>query len=134
MTEKIIPVNFEMVRGPELKMWLAIRTDLGMSPGKIAVQAAHAASDLLLRGQGKQQAVLAEYLRGPTTKIAVRVDSETTLRRVASEAQAANIPWRIVSDAGRSEIAPGTLTVCAFGPAYRADLPSMLKRLQLFEA
>lgn len=114
-------------------MWLAIRTDLGMSPGKIAVQAAHAASHLQMKAQYKSYALLMDYLRGPTTKVAVRVDSELALRRVASEAEAAGVLWYVVRDAGRSEVAPGSLTVCAFGPAYRAYLPAYLKRLQLFE-
>ena len=33
---------------PELKMWLAVRTDLELSPGKLAVQAMHAAGWLHL--------------------------------------------------------------------------------------
>lgn len=118
---------------PELKMWLAIRTDLGMSPGKIAVQAAHAATHLQMRAHYKIYALFMDYMRSSTAKVAVRVDTELALRRVAAEAEKAGLLWYVVHDAGRTEIAAGSPTVCAFGPAYRADLPPYLKRLQLFE-
>lgn len=43
------------------------------------------------------------------------------------------IPYYTVTDAGRSEVEPGTKTVCLFGPAYREELPPFLKRLQVLK-
>lgn len=118
----------------ELKMWLAVRADLSLSPGKMAVQAAHAAGHLHLIVQHGHPDLLAAYLRDATPKIAVRVESEAALKRVALEASKAGIPCYTVADAGRSEIDSGTETVCMFGPAYRDELPSFLRRLQILGA
>ena len=115
---------------PELKMWLAVRTDLPLSRGKLAVQAMHASGLLHLIVARDKPELMQAYLQDATPKISVRVDSASALDRVEQEAIAAGIPCFVVTDAGRTEIEPGTRTVCLFGPAYRHDLPSFLKRLQ----
>lgn len=117
----------------ELKMWLAVRTDIQMSKGKIAAQAMHASGWLHLIVANDKPALMRTYLDDHTPKIAVRVDSAAALDRVAEEAQAAGIPCYTVADAGRSEVEPGTRTVCIFGPAYRDELPAFLKRLRKLE-
>lgn len=119
----------------ELKIWIAIRADLNMSPGKIAVQSGHAF--MYLCHEGYRRPVMREYfadyvLGGGTTKVAVRVDGEEDLRRVCTEAEKANIPTKMVIDFGRTELEPMTPTVAVFGPAYRHELPPFLKRLQLY--
>ena len=120
----------ETDRPPELKMWLAVRTDLPLSRGKLAVQAMHAAGWLHLIVARDNPELMQSYLQDATPKISVRVDSASALDRVCEEAKAAGIPFYAVADAGRTEIDPGTRTVCLFGPAYRHDLPPFLKRLQ----
>ncbi|AOG03357.1 peptidyl-tRNA hydrolase PTH2 family protein (plasmid) [Bosea sp. RAC05] len=115
---------------PELKMWLAVRTDLPLSRGKLAVQAMHAAGWLHLVVARDNPQLLERYLADAMPKISVRVDTAAALDRVEAEAKQAGIPCFVVTDAGRSEVEPGTRTVCLFGPAYRDDLPAFLKRLQ----
>ena len=117
----------------ELKMWLAVRTDLPVSVGKLLGQAMHAAGWLHLRVASEKPALLQEYLEDATPKIVVAVTSEDALERVEREAAAAGIPHQSVRDAGRSEIEPGTKTVCLFGPAYRDELPSYLRRLRTLQ-
>ena len=114
----------------ELKMWLAVRTDLPLSVGKLVGQAMHAAGWLHLRVAAERPALLQEYLKDATPKIVVSVSSLAALERVEREAEAAGIPHQSVRDAGRSEIEPGTKTVCLFGPAYRDELPTYLQRLR----
>lgn len=117
----------------ELKMWLVVRTDLGMSPGKLAVQAMHAAATLHLELADFDPERLTAYLKEATPKICVKVSSLAELNRVAEEARKAVIPYCTIRDAGRSEVDPGTKTVCLFGPAYREELPPFLKRLQVLK-
>lgn len=116
---------------PELKMWLAVRSDLPLSRGKLAVQAMHAAGWLHLIVAQDKPDLMRAYIEGATPKVAVSVDSGAALDRVEHEAKAAGIPCFVVADAGRTEIASGTRTVCMFGPAYRDDLPDYLRRLRL---
>lgn len=117
----------------EMKIWLVARTDLGLSQGKLAVQAMHAIGGLLVHAAQRAPDALAAYQAGATPKICLRVDSLDALTRVVVEAMGAGVPCYVVSDAGRSEVAPGTKTVCAFGPALRSELPSYLRRLRLLD-
>jgi len=118
-------------RPRELKMWLAVRTDIDMSLGKACAQAGHAYGHLHLIAQQLQPDLFADYLNHATPKITVRVENEIALRRVYEESKTAGISSYIVHDAGRSELEPNTATVCAFGPAYHDELPPFLKRLRL---
>lgn len=117
----------------ELKMWLAVRTDLPISKGKLAVQAMHAAGWLHLIVARDNPALMEAYMADATPKICVRVKSQAQLERVVREADAAGVPRYIVTDAGRSEIPAGTQTVCLFGPAYRDELPKFLDGLQVMK-
>jgi PTH2 family peptidyl-tRNA hydrolase len=114
----------------ELKMWLAVRTDLPLSRGKLAGQAMHASGWLHLIVQAQNPALMEAYIADNTPKITVRADNAAALDRVEREAREAGIPYYTVADAGRSEIPPGTRTVCIFGPAYRDELPPYLRRLR----
>lgn len=114
----------------ELKMWLAVRTDLPLSRGKLAGQAMHASGWLHLLVQAQNPDLMGAYLADHTPKITVRVDNAAALERVEREAREAGIHCYSVADAGRSEIPPGTRTVCIFGPAYRDELPPYLRRLR----
>lgn len=115
----------------ELKMWLAVREDLALSPGKLATQAGHAYQVLTFEALRQCPETLAAYVQANMPKISVRADDLAMLERVAREAEAANIPFAVITDAGRTEIEPGTQTVCAFGPSTREALPPFLKRLRL---
>lgn len=113
----------------ELRVWLAIRTDLDMPVGKIAVQAGHGFTAVLFDCDA---ALLADYRRGSQVKVAVKVGSLAELSRVGEEAARAGIPHMIIKDEGRTVFGEPTETVCAFGPAFPEDLPPFLKRLRLF--
>lgn len=115
----------------ELKMWLAIRTDLTLSKGKLAVQAMHAAGWLHILAFNDFPELMQEYMGQATPKICVKAKNLHALERIEREAVAAGIPCYTVADAGRSEVAPGTKTVCMFGPAYRDELPKYLRELNM---
>ena len=118
----------------ELKIWFAIRSDLSMSSGKIAIQCAHAAVGLVKLHMAAESSWsrFEEYEAHNSPKIAVRIGSEKELDRVVEECKYRLLSY-VVRDAGRSEVEPGTPTVVAFGPTYRSKLPPFLKRLQLWE-
>lgn len=133
----------EPPRPPELKMWLAVRADLlvrdgvddkpwyAVYPGKLATQSGHA---YLTAGVAAMQAAperFVDYIATSQAKIACAVKSLDQLRRVYNDAKNAGIPAYLVTDEGRTVFDGPTATVCAFGPAYRDELPGFLKRLQL---
>ena len=114
-------------------MWLAVRTDIRMSRGKLATQAGHAYSWLTVEALKSNEATMAAYLSASTPKISVKAKNEQALRRVEAECKTAGIPCYLVVDAGRTELNGPTATVCAFGPAYRSKLPKFLQGLQLLK-
>jgi peptidyl-tRNA hydrolase, PTH2 family len=97
------------------KLAVVVRTDLGMGRGKIAAQVAHAAVAAVLAGLGG--ADLAAWLRDGQPKVVLKVFTAAELQDVARQAEAAGLPVELIRDAGRTQVAPGTLTCCAVGPA-----------------
>jgi PTH2 family peptidyl-tRNA hydrolase len=98
-----------------VKLVAVVRTDLGMGRGKIAAQVAHAAVAATLGSLGG--ADFAAWLREGQPKVVLKVTTVDQLQDVVRRAQAAGLPVELVSDAGRTQVAPGTLTCCAVGPA-----------------
>ncbi|KAJ3480262.1 hypothetical protein NLI96_g8473 [Meripilus lineatus] len=81
------------------KLVLVVRTDLGMSPGKIAAQCSF-------------------FDIGSTlAKIALKANSEDQLLELEGVAKSLNLCARSILDAGRTQIAAGSRTVLGIGPA-----------------
>jgi peptidyl-tRNA hydrolase, PTH2 family len=111
------------------KLALLIRTDLDMSRGKIAAQAAHAAVAAVLASQGSSDC--AAWLAEGQPKVVLRVPSAEELSRIAGAARAAGLPVEVVQDAGRTQVPSGTLTCCAIGPAASAQVDQLTGSLSL---
>lgn len=111
------------------KLALLVRTDLDMGRGKIAVQAAHAAVLAVLATRGSSD--FGAWLDAGQPKVVLRVSSDEELRALADAASAAGLPVQLVRDAGRTQLAPGTLTCCAIGPARAARVDALTGGLSL---
>jgi peptidyl-tRNA hydrolase, PTH2 family len=85
-----------------MKQVILMRTDLGISTGKMVAQAVHAGS--LIPGDG-------------CAVIALKVESKEQMMGLADKASYAHLKVGCVSDAGHTEVPPGTLTCCIIGPA-----------------
>jgi PTH2 family peptidyl-tRNA hydrolase len=111
------------------KLALLVRTDLGMSRGKIAAQVAHAAVAAVLASQDGSD--FAAWLAEGQPKVVLRVSDNEELSFVAAAARAAGLPVELVRDAGRTQLAPGTATCCAIGPAENARVDAVTGGLSL---
>lgn len=100
----------------EIKQVIAVRTDLGMGRGKIAAQVGHACVMGAERVRESHPDWYAEW-RGQQKKIVVRVDGLAGVSDVRRRAAEAGLPWSEVSDAGHTQLEPGTVTCIAIGPA-----------------
>jgi PTH2 family peptidyl-tRNA hydrolase len=121
--------------GP-LKMILVVRTDVGMSTGKMCAQCGHASVNLVLAIQGDGRngtgAWLQRWLGEGCAKIALQTDGgESELRRLRTLAQNAGLPTSIVQDAGRTQVEAGTATVLGIGPAPASLIDSITGTLKL---
>ena len=66
-----------------------------------------------------------------TAKVCVKCESEEELLRVAKAAEAARVVHSVISDAGRTQIAAGSRTVCGLGPAPVSQLDEITGGLKL---
>ncbi len=102
----------------EYKQVIIVRTDIDMSRGKLAVQVAHAAvmAACMAYRSSRWRDWFDEWWRTGQKKVVVRGGGEADLLRLAGLAERLGLPVSIVRDAGRTELAPGTLTAVGVGP------------------
>lgn len=110
-----------IVRGMLLKFKykqvIVVRTDLEMSPGKIAVQVAHGSLAAAERARREKQEWFRAWLRERQKKVVVKVPSDSRLYQLYDQAKELEVPSELIQDAGLTELPPGTTTVLAVGPA-----------------
>lgn len=106
-----------MARMFKHKQVIVARKDLGMSPGKLAVQVAHGS----LRAAERARENCSEWFeawRGEgQKKVVVKAVSDSELGELQEMAKGLKLPCDLVQDAGLTELPPGTSTVLAIGPA-----------------
>jgi len=112
----------------EYKQCIVIRTDLNLSAGKTAVQAAHAS---ILSYEQTKRGDRANWLRFGQKKVALRVKSLEDLYLIRDEAKQLGFPFAIVSDAGLTEVPPGTVTSLGIGPSKSTELDKITGDLKL---
>jgi PTH2 family peptidyl-tRNA hydrolase len=117
------------VCGVETKLTLVVRADLGMGRGKIAAQAAHAAVAAVLENAGSRS--FKAWLRDGQPKVVLKVSGEKELYDLAERAHSAGLPVQVIHDAGRTQIAEGTPTCCAIGPAGAGEIDAITGELSL---
>jgi peptidyl-tRNA hydrolase, PTH2 family len=111
------------------KLVLVVRTDLDMGRGKIAAQVAHAAVAAVLATQHAPD--FRAWLLEGQPKVVLRVGSGGELSQIAADAEAAGLAAELIRDAGRTQLAPGTLTCCAIGPAENSRIDAITGGLVL---
>ena len=99
-----------------IKQVIVVRADLGMGKGKIAAQVGHACV-LGAEAVRKSHPEWFEEWWSGQEKVVVRVNSEKELKEVKMAAIDLGLPWAEVTDAGHTQIAPGTFTCISIGPA-----------------
>jgi PTH2 family peptidyl-tRNA hydrolase len=97
-----------------MKQAIVVRTDIGMGKGKTAAQAAHASLQAYERaGPDAQRA----WKDGGQKKVVLKVRSEPAIHELADQARREGLPHAVISDAGHTQLEPGTVTAFAVGPA-----------------
>lgn len=115
----------------ELKLVLVLRSDLGISAGKAAVQAAHGAVMAAEQARRQRADDFARWVAAGQKKIAVTVPDLEALEQLGRAARARKLPTVTVQDAGLTEVAPGTVTCLAIGPAASRDVDPVTGSLPL---
>lgn len=98
------------------KMTIVIRSDLGMSAGKMIVQACHAAVEANERAKKENYKAWRRWKSEGGKKVALECESLEELRGLERRAERLGILAVIIKDAGHTEVPPGTITTLAIGP------------------
>lgn len=99
------------------KQVIVTRADLGMSRGKIAAQAGHAAVSAAEEARKCYSNWWKAWLKEGQCKIAVKVESEQELLGLERRAKELGLPCALIYDRGLTELPPNTLTCLGIGPA-----------------
>ncbi|PWY87683.1 PTH2-domain-containing protein [Aspergillus heteromorphus CBS 117.55] len=108
----------------EVKLVLVVRTDLGMTKGKIAAQCSHAtlACYKYLAAHTTGSSILRRWESQGQAKIALQVKSEEDMEELQAKAISLGLCARVITDAGRTQIASGSRTVLGvLGPKSVVD-------------
>ncbi len=103
----------------DLKMVFLVRDDLKLGAGKIAAQVAHAAVGLVEKitekGTTYYKKALEHWNEYGAKKIVLRAKDLEELKKVQKLCKKRKIPCTMISDAGHTQVDPGTVTVLGVG-------------------
>ncbi|MBI4394453.1 MAG: peptidyl-tRNA hydrolase [Euryarchaeota archaeon] len=112
-------------------MVIVVRKDLKLSPGKMAAQVGHAAVNLALAGARRKDKAYEAWLSEGQKKVVVKGEGLRQLYELKEQAEALGLATTLVSDAGLTEVEPGTTTCLGVGPAKAKDVDRVTGGLAL---
>jgi len=113
----------------ELKQVILVRDDLKMSKGKAAAQVAHASVDAVLSANKK---LISNWRETGMKKVTLKVDSEIELLKYYNLAIEEDLVTSLITDAGKTEIAPGSKTCVAIGPGPEIKIDKITGNLKIY--
>ncbi|KAF8350247.1 peptidyl-tRNA hydrolase PTH2-domain-containing protein [Amanita rubescens] len=114
------------------KLVLVVRTDLGMTSGKVAAQSGHATLACYKALMRKNPELVRHWERTGQAKIALKANSEEQLLELEAIAKSLNLCARSIQDAGHTQVEAGTRTVLGIGPAPVELIDKVTGKLRLF--
>lgn len=119
------------VSSEETKLIFCVRTDLKMSKGKISAQVGHATLGAYKAARAKTPSIVRAWENSAQPKIALAIKSAKEANTLSANARRLGIPTYTVHDAGRTQIAAGSMTVLAIGPAPNSKIDRVTGHLRL---
>jgi peptidyl-tRNA hydrolase, PTH2 family len=110
------------------KQVIVIRSDLKMSRGKTAAQAAHAS---ISAAEQVDKKVLDAWKKSGQKKIVLKVAGLEEMAKIKEVCEKAKIPSAIISDAGMTELEPGTITALGIGPEKEEKIDKVTGHLKI---
>jgi peptidyl-tRNA hydrolase, PTH2 family len=114
------------------KQVIVVREDLKMSPGKLAVQVAHASVGAFVAA-GDIPEIRKEWFLEGFRKVVLKVPSALEIIKLEGECYDSKIPCYAVYDFGLTELEPHTLTCIGIGPDVNENVDKITGRLGLYK-
>lgn len=115
----------------EIKQVIIIRTDLGMEKGKTVAQGAHASLMSYFEAEKTDKKIAREWLETGEKKIVLKVENEESLKKFHAAFEYKGIPSALVTDAGLTQLPPGTVTALGVGPWRSKEMNPITSMLKL---
>lgn len=113
------------------KQVIVFHSDLKLSKGKTAVQAAHAAVSAAEEARKHHRVWWENWIAEGQRKIAVKVKTEKELLDLEREAKEFGLPCALIVDRGLTEVPPNTITCVGIGPAPAGKVDKITGTLPL---
>lgn len=110
------------------KQVILVRQDLKLPKGKLAAQCAHASVDAVLKSDKK---IITAWKEEGMAKIVLKVKDERELVKYFQSAKEQGLTVSLITDAGRTVVAPGTRTCVGIGPEEEEEIDKVTGKLSL---
>ena len=115
----------------EYKLVIAVRDDLKLSTGKLAVQVAHAAVNCSMVAKKNQTKWYKAWYNEGQKKVVVRGFNLNHLHELKHQAETQKLTTSLIIDAGLTEVPPDTITCLGIGPGPNHLLDKITGDLKL---
>ena len=115
----------------EYKQVIVVRSDLKLPKGKMSAQVAHASVEAVLKTLTRSKRKVSEWRRKGSKKVVVKVATLPELLKLKAEAENNNLVCSLITDAGKTVIAPGTITCLAIGPDEEEEIDKVTAKLKM---
>lgn len=115
----------------EIKQVIILRSDLNMSKGKLVAQGAHASLMSYLKTKNQDHKIAENWIETGEKKIVLKVSNEEDLIKLFRAFEFKKIPCALVTDAGLTEIPPGSKTALGIGPWKSNEIDFITDKLKL---
>ncbi|MBQ8179433.1 MAG: peptidyl-tRNA hydrolase [Candidatus Methanomethylophilaceae archaeon] len=124
---------FRISIGPkeDYKLVVLVRNDVKMGKGKVAAQVGHAAVECALYAEKKDRKSFDAWYNSGQAKIVLKVDSMEQLTEYMKIARGNGLHTAVITDAGRTQIEPGTVTCMGIGPAPVSEIDKVTGDLKM---
>lgn len=112
-------------------MAVVVVRGLRMGPGKMAAQVGHACVTASLRAREHDPRGFRRWLDEGQMKVVVRVDGAKELYPLKMQAEDLGLTTALVTDAGHTQLEPGTVTCLGIGPAPATQIDRVVGHLKL---
>ena len=116
----------------EYKQVIILRSDLGMSTGKAAAQAGHAAVSASEKCRKQHPVWWKRWMNQGQRKIILEAKTESDLMIIKQNTERAHIPIVLIVDQGLTELEIGTKTCLGIGPAPSYIIDKVTGNIPLF--
>lgn len=110
------------------KQAILVRNDLKLPKGKLAAQVAHASVEAVMKSSKDN---INPWRSEGQMKIVLKVADLDELMQFVRIANNSKIITSVITDAGKTVIAPGTTTCAALGPDEENKIDSVISSLKL---